>query len=86
MRLELIEDKLGLPALMIDGGHLGRSDIAGIGNIGNQRYNLAAIPPALDLVIDGTHTNSRQVSDLHQPPAQPVQISLFASGSAVNDL
>lgn len=51
MRLELVEDKLSLPALVIGDGQLDVRDVPWISDIGDQRYQLVAIPAIRDLVI-----------------------------------
>lgn len=80
MRLQLVEDKLSFPALMIGGGHLDSTNITGIGDIGNQRYQLVTVPAVRDLVIDGAHVSSRQVRDLRQPLPEPVRVQPLGVG------
>src|SRR5271170_8514963 len=74
MRLDLIEDEFRLPALMISRGQFGGRDICRVGDIGDQRYDLFAVPAVSDLVIDGPDVRSGQVGYLRQAVPEPVGI------------
>lgn len=72
VRLELVEHKLSLPALVIRGGKLGGRDLLRVCDIGDQGYDFLAVSPVRDLVIDSPDVDSRQVGYLRQPVTEPV--------------
>jgi len=62
-----------------NGGKLGGRDLLRVGDIGDQGYDLLAVSPARDLVIDGPDVDSGQVGYLHQAAAEPVGVLCFLS-------
>src|ERR1700690_110810 len=72
MRLKLIEHEFRLPALVVRRSQFDGRDIIRTRDIGHQGYNLVAVSPVCDLVIDGPRVESGQVGYLHQPAVKPV--------------
>ena len=85
VRLEFVEHKFRLPALMVRRGELDGRDLIRAGDIRDQGYDLFALSSVRDLVIDDPDVKSGQVGDLSQAVAKPVEFLAFSFESAMNE-
>ena len=74
VRLELIEHEFRLPALMISRSKFGSRYFIRVCDIGDQGYDLLAISPVRDLVIDDPSIEPGQVGYFRQPATKPVRV------------
>src|ERR1700689_5532059 len=70
VRIEFVEHKFRLPALVVRRGELDGRDFIRVGDIRDQGYDLFTVSPVRDLVINDPDVKSGQVGDLRQAVAK----------------
>jgi hypothetical protein len=69
--LDLSYGQFDLPLLVVGNGEVGRVKVIGIGDVGDQRYQLAGVITSVGhLVFNDSYVEARQFGDLHLAGAE----------------